>query len=128
MLYFPLNFCVFQYTNSTCITGSRYIIHFYCLAVEADFYTDVVECLPVDPATWVRFLAGAGKIFSLYDNWCQKWYEYVNINTTHSGSLGEKVIYALSKIFIKFASVTHVFTIIFFVPVLYYLHEICAIT
>ena len=31
------------------------------------FYSDVVECLPVDPATWVRFPAGAGKIFSLYD-------------------------------------------------------------
>ena len=44
------------------------MIHFYCLAVEAGFYSDVVECLPVDPATWVRFPAGAGKIFSLYDN------------------------------------------------------------
>ena len=28
------------------------IKHFYCLAVEASFYSDVVECLPVDPATW----------------------------------------------------------------------------
>ena len=35
--------------------------------VEAGFYSDVVECLPVDPATWVQFLAGIGKIFSLYD-------------------------------------------------------------
>ena len=53
----------------THVTGSRYnIIHFYCLAVEASFYSDVVECLPVDPATWVRFPAGTGKIFSLYDN------------------------------------------------------------
>ena len=43
------------------------MIHFYCLAVEAGFYSDVVECLPVDPGTWVRFPAGAGKIFSLYD-------------------------------------------------------------
>ena len=52
-----------------CVTGSRYNIrHFYCLAVEAGFYSDVVECLPVDPATWVPFPAGAGKIFSLYDN------------------------------------------------------------
>ena len=51
------------------VTGSRYnITHFYCLAVEAGFYSDVVECLPVDPVTWVRFPAGAGKIFSLYDN------------------------------------------------------------
>ena len=38
-----------------------------CLAVEAGFYSDVVECLPVNPATWVRFPAGVGKIFSLYD-------------------------------------------------------------
>ena len=30
------------------------------LAVEAGFYSDVVECLPVDPATWVRFAAGTG--------------------------------------------------------------------
>ena len=49
------------------VTGYRYMIHFYCLAVEAGFYSDVVECLPVDPASWVRFPAGAGKIFSLYD-------------------------------------------------------------
>ena len=26
---------------------------FYCLAVEAGFYSNVVECLPVDPATQV---------------------------------------------------------------------------
>ena len=45
-----------------------FIIHFYYLAVEAGFYCDVVECLPVDPASWVRFPAGACKIFSLYDN------------------------------------------------------------
>ena len=45
------------------VTGSMYIIHFYCLAVEASFYSDVVECLPVDPATWVRFPAGTGKYF-----------------------------------------------------------------
>ena len=50
------------------VTGYRYMIHFYCLAVEAGFYSDVVECLPVGPATLVRFPAGAGKIFSLYDN------------------------------------------------------------
>ena len=56
------------YARDICVTGYRYMIHFYCLAVEAGFYSDVVECLPVDPATWVRFPAGAGKIFSLYDN------------------------------------------------------------
>ena len=37
----------------------------YCLVVEAHFYSDVVECLPVDPATWFRFRAGTGKIYSL---------------------------------------------------------------
>ena len=47
---------------------ARYITHFYCLAVEASFYSDVVECLPVDPVTCARFTAGAGKIFLLYDN------------------------------------------------------------
>ena len=45
-----------------------YATHFYCLEVEAGFYSNVVECLPVDPATWVRFPAGTGKTFSLYDN------------------------------------------------------------
>ena len=32
---------------------SRYIIHFYCLAIEAGFYSKVVECLPVDPVNRV---------------------------------------------------------------------------
>ena len=31
------------------VTGSMYIIHFYCLAIVASFYSGVVECLPVDP-------------------------------------------------------------------------------
>ena len=50
------------------VTWSRYIniIPFYYLGVEAGFYSDVVECFPVDPATWVRFLAGTGKLLSLY--------------------------------------------------------------
>ena len=30
-----------------------YITHFYCLAVEGGFYSDVVECLPLDPAAQV---------------------------------------------------------------------------
>ena len=54
--------------SEVCVTGYRYMIHFYCLAVEAGFYSDVVECLPVNPATWVRFPAGAGRIFSPCDN------------------------------------------------------------
>ena len=50
------------------VTGSRYnITHFYYLAVEAGFNSDMVECVPVDPAAWVQFPAWAGKIFSLYD-------------------------------------------------------------
>ena len=41
----------------------RYVTHFYCLAVEAGFYSDVVECLPVDPAAQVRFPPRAAGIF-----------------------------------------------------------------
>ena len=40
----------------------------YHVAVKASFYIDVVECLPVDPAILVQYQAGAGIIFSLYDN------------------------------------------------------------
>ena len=40
----------------------------YHVAVEAGFYSDVVECVPVDPAAWIRFPAGTGEIFSLYEN------------------------------------------------------------
>ena len=43
-----------------------YVIPFYYLGVEAGFYSDMVECFPVDPATWVRFLPGTDKLFSLY--------------------------------------------------------------
>ena len=38
-------------------------MHFYCLAVEAGFYSDVVECLPLDPAAQVRFPPRAVGIF-----------------------------------------------------------------
>ena len=41
----------------------RYVTHFYCLAVEAGFYSDVVECLPLDPAAQVRFPPRAVGIF-----------------------------------------------------------------
>ena len=41
----------------------RYITHFYCLAVEAGFYSDVVEFLPLDPAAQVRFPPRAVGIF-----------------------------------------------------------------
>ena len=50
------------------LTGYMYIIHFYCLAVEAGFYRDVVESLPVDPATWVSIHSWSSKILSLNDN------------------------------------------------------------
>ena len=36
------------------ITGYRYMIHLYCLAVQAGFYSDVVECLPVTQTARVR--------------------------------------------------------------------------
>ena len=42
---------------------SRYITHFYCLAVEAGFYSDVVECLPLDPAVRIQFPPRAVGIF-----------------------------------------------------------------
>ena len=57
----------FQTGGGECHRVYIHIIHFYCLAVEAVFYSDVVECLPVDPAIWVRFPAWTGKIFSVYD-------------------------------------------------------------
>ena len=49
-------------TNYSC-SRDRYITHFYCLAVEAGFYSDVVECLPLDPAAQVRFPPRAVGIF-----------------------------------------------------------------
>ena len=30
------------------VTGYRYIIHLYCLLVQASFYSNVVECWPLD--------------------------------------------------------------------------------
>ena len=68
------------------VTGSWYIIHFYCLAVEAGFYSDVVECLPVVPATLVRFRDGTGKIFSFYDIYINRhaYTEYLKMNEVYS--------------------------------------------
>ena len=34
------------------------MIHFYCLAVEAGFYSDVVECRTLNPADRVRSPVG----------------------------------------------------------------------
>ena len=41
----------------------RYITHFYCLAVEASFYSDVVKCLPLDLVAQVRIPPQAVRIF-----------------------------------------------------------------
>ena len=41
----------------------RYMIHFYCLAVEAGFYSDVVECWTLNPADWVRSPIGENVIW-----------------------------------------------------------------
>ena len=40
------------------VTGYRYIIHLYCLAVQAGFYSDVVECRTLSPADRVRSPVG----------------------------------------------------------------------
>ena len=32
--------------------------HLYYLAVEAGFYSDMVDCLPVDTVTWFRLPGG----------------------------------------------------------------------
>ena len=40
------------------VTGYRYMIHLYCLAVQAGFYSDVVECRTLSPADRVRSPVG----------------------------------------------------------------------
>ena len=52
-----------QFKSREICSRYRYITHFYCLAVEAGFYSDVVECLPLDPAAQVRFPPRAVGIF-----------------------------------------------------------------
>ena len=52
----------------------RYKTHIYCLAVEASFYSDVVECLPLDPVAQVRFPSQACWDFSVpCDIWWPVW-------------------------------------------------------
>ena len=51
--------------------GARYTTLFYCLAVDAGFYSDMVECLPVNPAIDSRL--GQIEIFSLYDIYVKKF-------------------------------------------------------
>ena len=47
-----------------------YVLYVYCLAVVVGFYSDVVQCLPVDQATLVRLSAGTSylHVFIFYDN------------------------------------------------------------
>ena len=45
-------------------SSDRYMIHLYCLAVQAGYYSDVVECWPVTQA--VRFPVAALVIRILY--------------------------------------------------------------
>ena len=71
--------------------GARYLTHF-CLAVEAGFYSHMIVCLPVDPATCVRFSAGTGKIFSLYDILKAFPIRYTHIKHQNSSSSYLKVM------------------------------------
>ena len=52
------------------LVGIVYITHFYCLAVEADFYSNIEECLPLDPTAQVGFPPQAVEIFLHPDIWC----------------------------------------------------------
>ena len=45
-------FCLMGVLNSCFQNSSEFQLCFCCLAIEAGFYSDMVECLPVDPATW----------------------------------------------------------------------------
>ena len=44
----------------------RYMIHFYCLAVEAGFYSDVVECWTLNPADRVQSPVGENVIWIFF--------------------------------------------------------------
>ena len=57
--------------NCAYVTGSRYIIHFYCFAVEASFYSDVVV-FACRSSNLGSIPAGTGKVFSLYNNGTQQ--------------------------------------------------------
>ena len=61
---FEISYCMAKFAKGN---NSKKIFFFiftsYCLAVEAGFYSDVVECLPLDPAAQVRFPPRAVGIF-----------------------------------------------------------------
>ena len=44
----------------------RYMIHFYCLAVEAGFYSDLVECWTLNPVDRVRSPVGENVIWIFF--------------------------------------------------------------
>ena len=46
-----------------CVTGYRYIAHLYCLAVQAGFYSDVVECSLSTRENLVRSPSGKKEFF-----------------------------------------------------------------
>ena len=48
------------------VTGYRYMIHLYCLAVQAGFYSDAVECRTLSPADRVRSPAGEKYYFNFF--------------------------------------------------------------
>ena len=50
------------------VTRFRYITHLYCLAVQAGFYSDVVEHRILSSADRVRSLVAAKEFFSCYNN------------------------------------------------------------
>ena len=49
------------------VTGYRYMIHLYCLAVQAGFYSDVVECRTLSPADRVRSQVGEKCYFHFFN-------------------------------------------------------------
>ena len=64
------------------------ILHFYCFATEAGFYSDVVEFLPVDPAScWT------GKIFrSMTYTYRDRLYIHVQGDNSLLTKINEKVL------------------------------------
>ena len=44
----------------------RYMIHLYCLSVEAGFYSDVIECWTLNPADRVRSPVGENVIWIFF--------------------------------------------------------------
>ena len=57
------------------VTGYRYITHLYCLAVQAGFYSDVVESRTLSPADRIRSLVGEKCYFHFftYYIWRPPW-------------------------------------------------------